>query len=123
MDSLVGVAPSRAGTSIASISTTRVVADLLDHCNEFDLKDGLVHAEDPILNSGFGFDGLVHAEELSPDEQKERKIMKLFLKVKNGTPPQRKTALRKLTDKAREFDARPLFNQILPLLMSPTLED
>ncbi|XP_059065494.1 uncharacterized protein LOC131032362 [Cryptomeria japonica] len=62
-------------------------------------------------------------EELSPEDQKERKIMKLLLKVKNGTPPQRKTALRQLTDKAREFGAGPLFNQILPLLMSPTLED
>lgn len=62
-------------------------------------------------------------EELSPDEQKERKIMKLLLKVKNGTPQQRKTALRQLTDKAREFGAGPLFNRILPLLMQPTLED
>lgn len=62
-------------------------------------------------------------EELSPDQQKERKIMKLLLKVKNGTPPQRKTALRQLTDKAREFGAGPLFNRILPLLMQPTLED
>ena len=62
-------------------------------------------------------------EELSLEEQKERKIMRLLLKVKNGTPPQRKTALRQLTDKAREFGAGPLFNQILPLLMSPTLED
>lgn len=62
-------------------------------------------------------------EELSPDEQKERKIMKLLLKVKNGTPAQRKTALRQLTDKARELGAGPLFNKILPLLMQPTLED
>ncbi|CAA3000866.1 splicing factor 3B subunit 1 [Olea europaea subsp. europaea] len=62
-------------------------------------------------------------EVLSPEEQKERKIMKLLLKVKNGTPPQRKTALRQLTDKAREFGAGPLFNRILPLLMQPTLED
>jgi splicing factor 3B subunit 1 len=62
-------------------------------------------------------------EALTPEESKERKIMKLLLKVKNGTPPQRKTALRQLTDKAREFGAGPLFNQILPLLMSPTLED
>jgi splicing factor 3B subunit 1 len=62
-------------------------------------------------------------EELSLEEQKERKIMKMLLKVKNGTPPQRKSALRQLTDKAREFGAGPLFNQILPLLMSPTLED
>ncbi|KAJ6812244.1 splicing factor 3B subunit 1-like [Iris pallida] len=62
-------------------------------------------------------------EQLSPEEQKERKIMKLLLKVKNGTPPQRKTALRQLTDKARELGAGPLFNKILPLLMQPTLED
>lgn len=62
-------------------------------------------------------------EQLSVEEMKERKIMKLLLKVKNGTPPQRKSALRQLTDKARDFGAGPLFNQILPLLMSPTLED
>ena len=60
---------------------------------------------------------------LSSEEQRERKIMRLLLKVKNGTPPQRKQALRQLTDRAREFGAGPLFNQILPLLMSPTLED
>jgi splicing factor 3B subunit 1 len=62
-------------------------------------------------------------EEMTAEESKERKIMKLLLKVKNGTPPQRKTSLRQLTDKAREFGAGPLFTQILPLLMSPTLED
>ncbi|KAG2491765.1 hypothetical protein HYH03_009926 [Edaphochlamys debaryana] len=61
--------------------------------------------------------------ELSSEEAKERKIMKLLLKVKNGTPPQRKSALRTLTDKARELGAGPLFNAILPLLMQPTLED
>ncbi|RMZ55389.1 hypothetical protein APUTEX25_003513 [Auxenochlorella protothecoides] len=61
--------------------------------------------------------------ELSVEEAKERRIMKLLLKVKNGTPPQRKSALRALTDKARDFGAGALFNQILPLLMSPTLED
>mmetsp|Transcript_1821 Transcript_1821/g.4048 ORF Transcript_1821/g.4048 Transcript_1821/m.4048 type:complete len:1229 (-) Transcript_1821:173-3859(-) len=61
--------------------------------------------------------------EMTKDESNERKIMKLLLKVKNGTPPMRKQALRSLTDKAREFGPGPLFNQILPLLMSPTLED
>ncbi|GLH04291.1 Splicing factor 3B subunit 1 [Gryllus bimaculatus] len=65
----------------------------------------------------------VDEESLSPEEQKERRIMKLLLKIKNGTPPMRKAALRQITDKAREFGAGPLFNQILPLLMSPTLED
>lgn len=62
-------------------------------------------------------------DELSVDEMKERKIMRLLLKVKNGTPPMRKTALRQLTDNARNFGAGPLFNQILPLLMERTLED
>nr|CAG4640605.1 EOG090X00GC [Eulimnadia texana] len=65
----------------------------------------------------------VDESDLSPDELKERKIMTLLLKIKNGTPPMRKSALRQITDKAREFGAGPLFNQILPLLMSPTLED
>ncbi|RZC83189.1 hypothetical protein C5167_045977 [Papaver somniferum] len=37
----------------------------------------------PLLNE-------VVEETMSPDELKERKIMKLLLKVKNGTPPQRK---------------------------------
>jgi len=62
-------------------------------------------------------------EEMTPEEAKEIKIMKLLLKVKNGTPLQRKQSLRQLTDRAREFGPGSLFNQILPLLMSPTLED
>merc|ERR1711963_1121809 len=65
----------------------------------------------------------VDEEALSPEELKERQIMELLLKIKNGTPPMRKSALRRITDKARHFGAGPLFNQILPLLMSPTLED
>ena len=65
----------------------------------------------------------IDEESLPPEERKERKIMQLLLKIKNGTPPMRKTALRQITDKAREFGAGPLFNQILPLLMSPSLED
>uniref|UniRef100_A0A7S1IV74 TOG domain-containing protein n=1 Tax=Eutreptiella gymnastica TaxID=73025 RepID=A0A7S1IV74_9EUGL len=62
-------------------------------------------------------------DEMAPEELRDTKIMKLLLKVKNGNPQQRKQALRQITDKAREFGAGPLFDQILPLLMSPTLED
>ena len=51
---------------------------------------------------------------------KERKIMR---KIKNGTPPVCKTALRQIMDNAREFGAGPLFDKILPLLMDCTLED
>merc|ERR1719183_3121759 len=65
----------------------------------------------------------VDESEMSKEEAKERQIMALLLKIKSGTPPQRKTAMRQITDKARLFGAGPLFNQILPLLMSPTLED
>ncbi|KAF4123492.1 splicing factor 3B subunit 1 [Geosmithia morbida] len=60
---------------------------------------------------------------LSVEELKQRKIMRLLLKIKNGTPPMRKTALRQITDNARQFGAGPLFDQILPLLMEKTLED
>ncbi|KFD69153.1 hypothetical protein M514_02967, partial [Trichuris suis] len=65
----------------------------------------------------------VDESQLSPEEVKEREIMTYLLKIKNGTPPMRKSALRKITEKARQFGAGALFNQILPLLMSPTLED
>ncbi|GKY95396.1 splicing factor 3B subunit 1, variant 2 [Mayamaea pseudoterrestris] len=65
----------------------------------------------------------VDETKLSKEEVRDRQILSLLLKIKSGTPPQRKTALRQMTDKARSFGAGPLFNQILPLLMSPTLED
>ena len=65
----------------------------------------------------------IDESDLTVEELKERKIMRLLLKVKNGTPPMRKTALRQLTDNARHFGATALFNQILPLLMERALED
>ena len=60
---------------------------------------------------------------LSKAEANERRIMTLLLKIKSGTPPQRKTAMRQITDRARDLGAGPLFQQLLPLLVSPTLED
>ena len=65
----------------------------------------------------------VDESKLRPEEIRERNIMTLLLKVKNGAPPMRKSALRQITEKAREFGAGPLFNQIIPLMMSPSLED
>ena len=61
--------------------------------------------------------------ELTPDQAAERRILALLLKVKNGTPPMRKQALRELTSNAKSFGPGPILNQILPLLMSTTLED
>ena len=66
---------------------------------------------------------LVEVDETDAEAVRERAIMMFLLKIKNGTPPMRKAALRQITDRAREFGAGPLFNQILPLLMSPALED
>lgn len=63
------------------------------------------------------------SESLSLEEAKERKILKLLLRIKNGSPAVRRVALRQLVDRARDFGAGPLFDQILPLLMSPALED
>lgn len=60
---------------------------------------------------------------LSISEIKELKLLRLLLKLKNGTPPMRKIALRQLAEKACEFGPALLFDKILPLLMSPSLED
>lgn len=65
----------------------------------------------------------VEAASLSVEEQKEQKVLKLLLKIKNGTPAQRKSALRHLTDKARDFGPKAIFEKVLPLMMSPALED
>lgn len=43
----------------------------------------------------------VNEEDLSIEEQKERKILAFLLKIKNGTPQMRKSALRQLTLNAR----------------------
>uniref|UniRef100_A0AC35TTK0 SF3b1 domain-containing protein n=1 Tax=Rhabditophanes sp. KR3021 TaxID=114890 RepID=A0AC35TTK0_9BILA len=60
---------------------------------------------------------------ISKEEKNEIEIMTYLLKIKNGTPQQRKSALRKITENARRLGASALFGQILPLLMSPSLED
>jgi len=61
--------------------------------------------------------------QMDVEELKERKVLRLLLKVKNGTPPMRKNALRQLTDNARQFGPKILMDAILPLLMERSLED
>lgn len=65
----------------------------------------------------------VKDEDLPVEVRHKRAIMRLLLKIKNGTPSVRKVAMRQITDRARTFGADALFDQILPLLMSKTLED
>ena len=62
----------------------------------------------------------VNEEELSLDAQRERKILTMLLKIKDGNPQMRKAGLRQITVNARELGAGPLFNHILPLLMATT---
>ena len=62
-------------------------------------------------------------EKLTKAELRERDILRHILRIKNGNPAQRKSSLKQITERAREFGPGPLFNSILPLLMSPTLED
>ncbi|KAJ1668854.1 U2 snRNP component prp10 [Coemansia sp. RSA 1813] len=62
-------------------------------------------------------------DDLDADEKRERQVLRLLLKIKNGTPPMRKVAMRQIAEKARDLGAASIFNQVLPLLMSPSLEE
>ncbi|ODQ66922.1 ARM repeat-containing protein [Nadsonia fulvescens var. elongata DSM 6958] len=61
--------------------------------------------------------------ELTIAELKARKVMRLVLKVKNGAPPVRKGALRQLTDNARSFGPKAIFDQVLPLMLEKSLQE
>ncbi|CCD24017.1 U2 snRNP complex subunit HSH155 NDAI_0C03570 [Naumovozyma dairenensis CBS 421] len=62
-------------------------------------------------------------ESLTEEEQKERALLVLLLKIKNGNAASRKAAMRTLTDKCLEFGPKLIFNHILPILLDKTLED
>jgi len=99
------------GTDIPVMPTYTGAGDLPE------LKmDDLQHFA-PLLQGG------MDDEYLTPEEAKERKVMALLLKIKNGTPQMRKQALKQITEGAKQLGPSALFNQILPLLMSTTLED
>ncbi|KAJ1729808.1 U2 snRNP component prp10 [Coemansia sp. Benny D160-2] len=62
-------------------------------------------------------------DDLDADEKRERHVLRLLLKIKNGAPPMRKAAMRQIAEKACDLGAASIFNQVLPLLMSPSLEE
>eukprot|EP00948_MAST-09A_sp_MAST-9A-sp1_P003846 g3846.t1 len=68
-------------------------------------------------------EGMTAEEYFTPKDLQKRTIMKYLLLIKNGQPSQRKVALRKITINASTYGAAPLFEQILPIFTSPTLED
>ena len=69
------------------------------------------------------FDPEVDESKLSLENIKKRRVLTYLLKIKNGIPPVRKSALRQITDKAKYFGPSILFSQIIPLLMSPSIDD
>ena len=69
------------------------------------------------------FDPNVDESKLSLESIKKRRVLAYLLKIKNGIPPVRKSALRQITDKAKYFGPSILFSQIIPLLMSPSIDD
>ncbi|CCF56454.1 hypothetical protein KAFR_0B01550 [Kazachstania africana CBS 2517] len=62
-------------------------------------------------------------ESLSDDEKRERHLLSLILRIKNGTSSIRKQATRQLTDKCQNFGPKLIFDSILPILLDKELED
>lgn len=60
---------------------------------------------------------------LSIQEKEEYKIMELLLRIKNGNSSTRKKSLRLLTDSITSLKPELLFDNLLPLLVEPSLED
>ena len=69
------------------------------------------------------FDPDIDETKLSSESIKKRKVLTYLLKIKNGIPPVRKSAIRQLTEKSKYFGPSILFSQLIPLLMSPSLDD
>lgn len=65
----------------------------------------------------------VPENELSSEEKQKRKLVQLILKVKNGNPQGRKQAMRQLVSGSLKFGSKMFFDQVLPLLKEPTLDD
>lgn len=62
-------------------------------------------------------------KKLTSLEQRQRKILTLLLKIKNGTPAIRKAAMKVLSERCRDFGAEVVFSQLFQLLQSPTLDE
>lgn len=66
---------------------------------------------------------VVDSKLTTTEEKHDIQVMRLLLKIKNGTQIVRKRSLRQLTDSSKKFGPKILFSQILPLLVEPTLEE
>lgn len=68
---------------------------------------------------------LVHkpAQSLSKDEQQERSLLLLLLKIKNGDSISRKTSMKTLRDNCNDYGPKLILDSILPILLDRSLED
>lgn len=67
---------------------------------------------------------ILHAEdELDSGMKKQRRAAELVFRIKNGTPPIRKKAMRAVVATAVELGPEPLFMSILPLMLEPLLDE
>jgi splicing factor 3B subunit 1 len=115
--------PQIASGFVVSQSTTGLGANAEEFGMTIDIGQGLPELK---VEDKPHFEKLLdnkQESEMTVAEANERRVLKLILKVKNGLPLQRKQALRQLSDRAQEFGPELLFNKILPLLMSPTIEE
>ncbi|AQZ13520.1 HSH155 (YMR288W) [Zygosaccharomyces parabailii] len=62
-------------------------------------------------------------EALTKSEKKERSLLSLLLKVKNGDTSSRKASLRTLRAKCYDYGPKLILDSILPILLDKTLED
>lgn len=72
------------------------------------------------------FGKLTHLKLLThPDNHQKQqiKVVSLLLKIKNGSPAIRKRALRTFVEETTSFGPEIIFDEILPLLKEPSLED
>lgn len=58
-----------------------------------------------------------------PEKEKELKVMKLLLKVKNGVGPTRKKSIRHISENAISYGPGLVFDKILPLLLEPNIDE
>ncbi|SCU98628.1 LAMI_0F15610g1_1 [Lachancea mirantina] len=66
---------------------------------------------------------LVEKPDMTPEEQKDRQFLQLLLRIKNGAPATRKTAMRMLRNRAADFGAPRIFDRVLPILLDKSLDD
>ena len=88
------------------------------------LVTGLKPEDKEFFQVLFTTDNNVDESQLSTEEIKKRQFLSLLLKVKNGIPPIKKSSFRQILERTPTiFPPQTIFSNIIPLLMSPSLDD